>query len=76
METLTVHSEDDDTLCRFFPHDYAGDPSNWWALGIEAVCGMLEACGLSGVQVIKEWTNEKLAASGMSRTTFLARKPV
>lgn len=75
VETLTLHFEDDGTLCKFFPRGYAGDPSNWWALGIQAVCGMLEACGLSSVQVIKEWTNERLIATGMSRTTFLARKP-
>lgn len=75
VETLTFNAQDDGTLCKFFPRGYAGDPSNWWALGIQAVCGMLEACGLSDVQIIKEWTNEKLAATGMSRTTLLASKP-
>ena len=75
VETLTFHSEEDGALCKFFGRGYAGDESNWWALGIQAVCGMLEACGLSDVRVIKEWANEKIAATGMSRTTFLARKP-
>lgn len=86
LETLTLHSEalrseGDGTLCRFFPRDYIGDPTNWWAFGLQAVCGMLEACGLSEVRVVTELGftglgSEKLGGTAeMSRTTFLARKP-
>lgn len=86
LETLTLHSEalrseEDGTMCKFFPHEYAGDPTNWWAFGVQAVCGMLEACGLSEVRVVtehalKRFVSDKLGATGdMSRTAFLARKP-
>jgi hypothetical protein len=82
LHSEALDSENDSTLCKFFPHEYAGDSSNWWAFGIQAICGMLEACGLSEVQVITEVgimevVSEKLGAGhGMSRTAFLARKPV
>ena len=56
-------------------HGYAGENSNWWALGVGAVRGMLEACGLSGVAVVNEWTNEKISATGMSRTALVAQRP-
>jgi len=74
LETLTLDADDPD-LCQFFPRGYAGDNSNWWALGVGAVRGMLETCGLSGVAVVREWANEALAATGMSRTAFVARRP-
>jgi len=64
----------DGNLCYYFARGSHSDPSNWWALGPEAVTDMLEVNNFTAIQEISNWTNEERIGKNMSRRIFIAKK--